>query len=76
MRRQKRIDNPEKLDRLLIDTDLKDGKLVIVQFSDKLYSDIILTDLNELCSKYDEKFSVRFYGSASTLIKNLKLPVC
>lgn len=62
MRPQNRINNPEKIDRLLIDKDLKDGKLVIVQFSDKLYTDKILADLNELCLEYDDNFSVRFYG--------------
>lgn len=62
MRPQNRINNPEKIDRPLIDKDLKDGKLVIVQFSDKLYSDKILADLNELCLEYDDNFSVRFYG--------------
>ncbi len=62
MRPQNRINDPEKIDRLLIDKDLKDGKLVIVQFSDKTYSDKILADLNELCLKYDDNFSVRFYG--------------
>lgn len=62
MKSQNRIDNPDRIDRLLIDKDLKDGKLVIVQFSGKLYSDEILSELNELCSKYDENFSVRFYG--------------
>ncbi|UJP64744.1 hypothetical protein [Mongoliitalea daihaiensis] len=62
MRPQNRINNPEKIDRLLIDKDLKDGKLVIVQFSDKLYTDKILAELNELCLEYDDNFSVRFYG--------------
>jgi protein phosphatase 1 regulatory subunit 7 len=62
MRPQNRINNPEKIDRLLIDEGLKDGKQVIVQFSDKLYSDKILADLNELCLEYDDNFSVRFYG--------------
>jgi protein phosphatase 1 regulatory subunit 7 len=62
MRPQNRINNPEKIDRLLIDKDLKDGKLVIIQFSDKLYSDKILADLNELCLEYADNFSVRFYG--------------
>ncbi len=62
MRPQNRINNPDKIDRLLIDSDLKDGKLVIIQFSDKLYTDKILADLNELCLKYDDNFSVRFYG--------------
>lgn len=59
---QNRINNPEKIDRLLIEKDLKDGKLVIVQFSDKLYSDNIIADLNELCFEHDENFSIRFYG--------------
>ena len=80
MRPQNRINNPEKIDRLLIDKDLKDGKLVIVQFSDKLYTDKILADLNELCLEYDDNFSVRFYGhypgsfDCKTLLKlpNLK----
>ncbi len=62
MRIQNRINNPEKIDRLLIEKELKDGKLVIVQFSDKLYSDKILAELNELCLEYDDNFSVRFYG--------------
>ena len=62
MRPQNRINNPVKIDRLLIDKDLKDGKLVIVQFSDKTYSDKILAELNELCLEYDENFSIRFYG--------------
>lgn len=62
MRPQSRINNPERIDRLLIEKDLKDGKLVIVQFSDKLYSEKILAELNELCLEYDDNFSVRFYG--------------
>jgi hypothetical protein len=65
MRPQNRINNPEKIDRLLINKDLKDGKLVIVQFSDKTYSDKTLSELNELCLEYDENFSVRFYGHYS-----------
>lgn len=62
MRPQNRINNPEKIDQLLIDKDLRDGKIVIIQFSDKLYSDKMLAELNELCLKYDDNFSVRFYG--------------
>lgn len=62
MRPQNRINNPEKIDRSLINKDLKDGKLVIVQFSDTIYSDKILADLNDLCLEYDDHFSVRFYG--------------
>lgn len=62
MRPQNRINNPEKIDRLLIDRDLNDGKQVIVQFSDKVYSDKVLADLNGLCLENDDNFSVRFYG--------------
>lgn len=62
MRPQNRINNPEKIDRLLIDKALKEGKLVIVQFSDKVYPDKILAELNELCLEYDDNFSIRFYG--------------
>lgn len=62
MRPQNRINNPEKIDRLLIEKDLKAGKLVIVQSSDETYSDKILSELNDLCLGYDENFSVRFYG--------------
>ncbi|WP_350287281.1 hypothetical protein, partial [uncultured Croceitalea sp.] len=62
MRPQNRINNPVKIDRLLIDKELKDGKLVIVQFSDKTYSDKILDQLNELCLEYNKNFSLRFYG--------------
>jgi len=80
MRRYNRINNPEKIDRLLIDQELKEGKLVIVQFSGKNYSDKLLAELNEICLNYDENFSVRFYGHYSetfdckTLLKlpNLK----
>ncbi|MGF7038925.1 hypothetical protein [Mucilaginibacter lappiensis] len=62
MRPHKRISNPEKIDRHLIQKNLKDGNRVIVQFSDKLYSDKILADLNELCLEYDDNFGIRFYG--------------
>ena len=62
MKTQKRIQNPKEIDPILIETELKAGKLVIVQFSDKLYTDQILHELNELCLKYDDNFSIRFYG--------------
>ncbi len=62
MRPQNRINDPEEIDRLLIGKELKEGKEIIVQFSDKLYSDKVIGDLNELCLEYDENFSVRFYG--------------
>lgn len=65
MIRQNRIQNPINIDLLSIDNDLKEGIHVIVQFSDKLYNDKILSEINELCLKYDYNFSVRFYGHYS-----------
>ena len=62
MRAQNRINNPDKIDRLLIESELREGKLVIIQFSDKIYTDRMLAELNELCQTYDENFSIRFYG--------------
>ena len=74
MKQQKRIHNPTKIERFLIEKDLKDGKLVIVQFSSELYSDKMLADLNELCLQYDENFSVRFYGHYFDCNTLLQLP--
>lgn len=62
MRQQIRINNPQKIDRLSIEKDLKGGKLVIVQFAEEIYSDEILAELNALCLEFDENFNVRFYG--------------
>jgi len=66
MRPQTRITNPNKIDRILIEQDLKDGNIVIVQFGDdESYSDKILDELNDLCLNYDDNFSIRFYGHYS-----------
>ncbi|RKR81174.1 hypothetical protein BDD43_1318 [Mucilaginibacter gracilis] len=65
MIRSERIQNPAKIDRDFIDRLLKTGYKVIVQFSDRLYTDKILEELNELCLKYDENFNIRFYGHHS-----------
>jgi protein phosphatase 1 regulatory subunit 7 len=58
-----RINNPETLDKDLIEADLKAGKEVIVQFRSKP-DNLILTDINALCLKSDNNFNVRFYGDA------------
>ncbi len=65
MKPQKRIDNPKKIDRRLIENQLKNGDNVIVQFSETIYSDRMLSKLNKLCSKYDKNLSIRFYGHYS-----------
>lgn len=60
MKPQHRISYP--LDENFIDKELKAGGEVIVQFSDETYNDKVLAHLNELCSRYDKKFSIRFFG--------------
>ena len=58
------LNNPslEKIDKSIIKKALEDKKFVIIQFSQKVYSDEILPYLNELCLEYDDNFSIRFYG--------------
>src|SRR5260370_8368760 len=65
MRHQIRIQNPVTIDQQFIEQNLNDCKNVIVQFSEQLYNDKILDELNELCLRYDENFTVRFYGHYS-----------
>jgi protein phosphatase 1 regulatory subunit 7 len=62
---QNRIDNPATIDQHLIDEELKAGKLVIVQFSGRAYTEAMLAEINQVCQKYDESFQVRFYGHYS-----------
>ncbi len=75
--RQNRINDPKIIDSEYIDKELKEGKHVIVQFSDKTFNDKMLDQLNDLCDKYDRNFGVRFYGNYSDAFdfKNLlKIP--
>lgn len=65
MKTQKRITNPSTIDYRLIQNQLESGYHVIVQFSDTVYSDKILSRLNKLCDKYDKSFSIRFFGHYS-----------
>jgi protein phosphatase 1 regulatory subunit 7 len=64
-KRQIRINDPVDLDVARIDAEIRDDKHVIVQFSDNVYTDSVLTTLNTLCETYDEHFAVRFYGHYS-----------
>lgn len=67
-----RITNPSTLDINNIEEYLKAGKIIIVQFSGAVYTDEILSILDDLCLKFDENFGVRFYGfhfDCSTLLK-------
>src|SRR5690349_13309531 len=56
------IDNPKNIDEKHIETLLKNGVEVTVQFSQKGYTDDMLARLNELCAKFDDQFNIRFYG--------------
>lgn len=63
---QNRVQNPSEIDFDFVGKELKAGKHVIVQFSENSYTDKTLSQLNELCSMYDEYFGVRFYGHYSS----------
>ena len=65
MRPFTRIDNPKTIDKNFVESELKLGKEVILQFADKSYTDKILVDINEICSKFDESLCIRFYGHYS-----------
>lgn len=65
MKIQNRINNPQKIDVIEIEKEINNGKHVIVQFSEESYSDLILSELDNLCKKYDQSFGVRFYGHYS-----------
>lgn len=66
MRPFNRIDNPKNIDKNFVESELKLGKEVVLQFVDKTYTDKILGDINELCSKFDESLCIRFYGHYSS----------
>ncbi|WP_316818692.1 hypothetical protein [Pedobacter nyackensis] len=59
---QNRIQNPKELDHQVIEKQIKSGWDVIVQFSDKFYTDKLLNEINNLCKHCDSHFGVRFYG--------------
>jgi protein phosphatase 1 regulatory subunit 7 len=63
MVRQHRISYP--FDEHFIDEQINAGWEVIVQFAEASYNDKVLHHLNELCSRYDKNFAVRFYGHYS-----------
>ena len=62
MRRQNRINNPDKIDRELIASEIKNDCDVIIQFSEPKYSDKMLSEINDLCLEYDDRLRIRFYG--------------
>jgi protein phosphatase 1 regulatory subunit 7 len=65
-RKQERITNPTNIDRNLIESELKCGKHVIIQFSNETYSERLLMELNDLCFRNDEYLGIRFFGHHTT----------
>ncbi len=65
MKQQNRINDPTSIDFEYIDNEIKANKHVIVQFSNSVFNDKILSQLNELCGNYDDSFGIRFYGNYS-----------
>ncbi|HTA26837.1 MAG TPA: hypothetical protein VK809_03560, partial [Bacteroidia bacterium] len=59
---QSRIDNPKFIDKEQIRKELSEGKHVIVQLHDDIYTDKLLKDLDDLCIQYNDNFGIRFYG--------------
>ncbi len=66
MKPQYRITDPQIIDSDLIDNEIKAGKDVLVQFSDRSYDDEKLAQLNDISAKYDKNFAIRFFGHYST----------
>ena len=67
MLQQNRIDNPKTIDLDYIDKEISEGKHVIIQFSENVYSNENLYMLNKLCTKNNENFGIRFYGHYSSI---------
>ncbi len=58
-----RITNPTTLDTVEIKNNiLTKQEEVIIQFDEKVYSDKILNEINELASELNQNFVIRFYG--------------
>lgn len=67
LKQQLRINNPKVIKKEYIESNIKSGKHVIVQFSENVYDETILSDLNEICARNDESLGVRFYGHYSSI---------
>jgi protein phosphatase 1 regulatory subunit 7 len=62
MRPFRLINDPKSIDQEFIESELKAGKEVHIQFSKKIYTDKILSDIDHLCKTNDEHLGIRFYG--------------
>ncbi len=56
------IHNPTSIDDNFVESEIKKGKTVIIQFSDPTYDKLMLTHINELCKRFDHNLQIRFYG--------------
>ena len=74
MRPSKLIDNPKSIDKEFIESELKSGKGVTVQFSEKIYTDKILSDIDNLCNMHDDNLCIRFYGHYFDCNTVLRIP--
>ncbi|HTB07093.1 MAG TPA: hypothetical protein VK806_09095 [Bacteroidia bacterium] len=57
-----RITDPSFIDIEFIESELKKGGLVTVQFSEEVYTDEQLAILNTLCAKHEDNLEIRFYS--------------
>ena len=62
MKFQTVISNPKELDKDFIKNEIESNKKVSINFSENCYSNKVLSELNNLCSKYSSDFGIRFYG--------------
>jgi protein phosphatase 1 regulatory subunit 7 len=61
-----RITNFSKINKTLLDKELKSGREITLQFSYKKYDNTLLSEINELCSQYNDNLSIRFYDHGKT----------
>jgi len=57
-----RIENPETIDHSAIEEILHSGRTATLQFSQSVYTDTLLNDVNQLCRAFGSRVEVRFYG--------------
>jgi protein phosphatase 1 regulatory subunit 7 len=60
------VQDPQIIDEQLINDKLRDDYKVRVQFSEPIYSEKILSQLNGLALSYDSNFQIRFYAHHRT----------
>lgn len=57
-----RIQNPETIEHSAIEEILQSGRTATLQFSQSVYTDTLLNDVNQLCRAFGARIEVRFYG--------------